>query len=454
METVNAYIEQHRERFLHELFELIRIPSVSAFSENKEVMYKAAHYIKNNLLTSGITLAKVMDTSGWPVIYAEKIVNPDGPTVLVYGHYDVQPPEPLDEWKSPPFEPEIREGKIFARGADDDKGQLFMQIKAFEYMVAENRLTCNVKFLIEGEEEISSPSLKQFCIDNKDMLSADIILVSDTTILSLSTPALAVGLRGIAYFELTIKGPDRDLHSGLYGGAVDNPANVLSDLIAGMKDKNGHISIPGFYDDVQNLREDERKLLNALPLNEEDFAGKIAVQKLFGEKQYTTIERLGIRPSLDVNGMWSGYTGQGAKTILPSKATAKISMRLVPDQTPDKIANIFQTYLKNVMPLSVTYKLDVLHGGNPYVLSWNSKEMNAAKAAIEKTFNRKPLPVRGGGSIPVIADFEEVLGIKAVLMGFGLETDAIHSPNENFPLENFYKGIETLPWFYYFYSKV
>ncbi len=453
MDTINAYIEQHRERFLHELFELIRIPSVSALSENKEVMHTAAHYIKNNLLSSGVTFAKVMDTSGWPVIYAEKIVNPDGPTILVYGHYDVQPPEPLDEWKSPPFEPEIREGKIFARGADDDKGQLFMQIKAFEYMVAENRLPCNVKFLIEGEEEISSPSLKQFCIDNKDMLSADIILVSDTTILSLSTPALAVGLRGIAYFELTIKGPDRDLHSGLYGGAVDNPANVLSDLIAGMKDKNGHISIPGFYDDVQNLREDERKLLNALPLNEEDFAGKIAVQKLFGEKQYTTIERLGIRPSLDVNGLWSGYTGQGAKTILPSKATAKISMRLVPDQTPDKIANIFQTYLKNVMPPSVTYKLDVLHGGNPYVLSWNSKEMNAAIAAIEKTFNKKPLPVRGGGSIPVIADFEEILGIKAVLMGFGLETDAIHSPNENFPLENFYKGIETLPWFYYFYSK-
>lgn len=453
MDSVNKYINQHKERFLNELFDLIRIPSVSVLIENKEVMYQAANYIKDILITSGATLAKVMDTSGWPVIYAEKIVNPDWKTVLVYGHYDVQPPEPLDEWESPPFKPEIREDKIFARGADDDKGQLFMHIKAFEYMVAENKLPSNVKFLIEGEEEISSPSLKQFCTEHKEMLSADVILASDTNILSLATPVLAVGLRGIAYFEVTIKGPEYDLHSGLYGGAVANPANVLSELISGMKNKDGHITIPGFYDDVQSLSDKDRNLLNEIPFDEKEFATGISVQKLFGEKDYTTIERLGIRPTLDINGMWSGYTGQGAKTILPSKATAKISMRLVPDQTPEKIEALFRSYLKKAVPPTITYHLEVLHGGNPYLIPWDSKEMTAAIHAMGKTLNTNPLPVRSGGSIPVISDFEEILGIKAVLMGFGLESDAIHSPNENFPLINFFKGIETIPWFYYFYSE-
>ena len=452
MDSVKTYIEKHKERFLNELFDLIRIPSVSALNENKEIMYRAANYIKNILMASGASEAKVIDTKGWPVIYAEKIINPDWKTILVYGHYDVQPPEPLDEWGSPPFEPEIRDDRIFARGADDDKGQLFMHIKSFEYMVAENKLPCNVKFLIEGEEEISSPSLKQFCTEHKDMLSADVILASDTNIMSLETPVLAVGLRGIAYFELTVKGPEFDLHSGLYGGAVANPANVLAEIIAGMKDKNGHITIPGFYDDVQNMHEDERKLLNGIPFNEKNFASRISVQQLFGEKEYTSIERLGIRPTLDVNGMWSGYTGQGAKTILPSKATAKISMRLVPDQTPEKIEALFRSYLKKAVPPTVTYHLEVLHGGNPYMIPWDSKEMKAAIYAMEKTLNISPLPMRSGGSIPVISDFEEILGIKAVLMGFGLESDAIHSPNENFPLKNFFKGIETIPWFYYFYS--
>ena len=452
MDSVNKYIEQHKERFLNELFDLIRIPSVSALKENKENMYRAANYIKDMLMTSGASEVKVMDTKGWPAVYAEKIVNPDWKTVLVYGHYDVQPPEPLDEWESPPFEPEIRNDRIFARGADDDKGQLFMHIKAFEYMVAENKLPCNVKFLIEGEEEISSPSLKQFCLEHKEILSADVILASDTNIMSLATPVLAVGLRGIAYFELTVKGPVADLHSGLYGGSVANPANVLAELIAGMKDENGHITIPGFYDDVQNLSGDERKLLNGIPFNENDFAAGISVQQLFGEKDYSTIERLGIRPTLDVNGMWSGYTGQGAKTILPAKATAKISMRLVPDQTPEKIEALFQSYLEKAVPPTVTYHLEVLHGGNPYLIPWNSKEMKAAIQAMEKTLT-SPLPVHSGGSIPVISDFEEILGIKAVLMGFGMESDAIHSPNENYPLKNFFKGIETIPWFYHFYSK-
>lgn len=453
METVKGYIEQHKQRFLDELFALIRIPSISALSENKDIMYRAAHYIKENLLVSGADKAVVMDTAGWPVIYAEKMVNSSWPTVLVYGHYDVQPPEPLEEWNSPPFIPEIREGKIYARGADDNKGQLFMQLKAFEYLVKENKLPCNVKFLIEGEEEISSPSLKKFCIDNKKMLTADVILVSDTMIQSLAEPALTIGLRGIAYFELTLTGSNRDLHSGLYGGAVNNPAIVLTELIAGMKDKNGHITIPGFYDDVLEVSKEERQLLNEIPFDEDTFAMNIAVTQLFGEKDYTTIERLGIRPSLDINGMWSGYTGEGAKTILPSKASAKISMRLVPNQTPAKIEQLFKEYLRSIMPSSVRHHLEVLHGGNPYISPWNSKEVEAGIAAIEKALGRKPLPVRGGGSIPVISDFEEVLGIKAVLLGFGLDTNAIHSPNENFPLINFFKGIETIAWFYNFYCK-
>jgi len=452
MKTVTTFIVQNKERILRELFDLIRIPSVSTLHDNKETMYKAAHYVKENLLFSGAVQAKVMDTKGWPVVYAEKMLDPGLPTILVYGHYDVQPPEPLEEWISPPFEPKIREGKLFARGADDDKGQLFMQLKAFEFMVKENRLPCNVKFLVEGEEEMGSPSLKQFCVENQKMLSTDVILVSDTTMLSLDEPTITTGLRGLAYFELTIKGPTRDLHSGLYGGTVNNPVNVLSEVIAGMKDKNGRISIPGFYDDALEVDERERKLLNSVVFDEEVFAQSIDVPELFGEKQYTAIERLGIRPSLDVNGIWGGYTGQGVKTILPSKASAKISMRLVPKQTPDRIENLFRSYLEKVIPRNVTYQLNVLHGGNPCILPWTSKEIQAAISAIKKTCGKTPLPVRSGGSIPVIADFEEVLGIKAVLLGFGLNTDAIHSPNENFPLVNLYKGIETIPWFYHFYA--
>jgi acetylornithine deacetylase/succinyl-diaminopimelate desuccinylase-like protein len=453
MESIKNYIDQHRERIISELFTFLRIASVSADKGNGENMLKAAKHVKTLLLSSGAEKAEVMTTKGWPVVYAEKIIDRTLPTVLVYGHYDVQPPDPLNEWKSPPFEPVIREDKIYARGADDDKGQFFAQLKAFEYMVAEKKLPCNVKFIVEGEEEIGSPSLKAFCMEHKKLLTANVILVSDTTMLSLETPTLTIGLRGLAYFELIINGPNRDLHSGLYGGVVKNPANVLAEIIAGMKDKNGRITIPGFYDDVQELSAVERKLLNNLPLKEKELSESIGVTGLFGEESYTTVERIGSRPTLDVNGIFGGYIGEGAKTILPAKATAKISTRLVPDQNPDRVEKLLKAHLKNVMSAGVEYRLDHLHGGNPYVTPWDSKESQAAVRAIEKSFGKSPLPVRSGGSIPVIADFEEVLGIKAVLMGFGLESDAIHSPNENFPVANLLKGIETIPWFYHYYMQ-
>jgi acetylornithine deacetylase/succinyl-diaminopimelate desuccinylase-like protein len=451
MDTVKAYIEKNKDRFLDELFGLISIPSVSANPDSKSAILQAAEYLKESLVRSGAEHAAVMKTSGWPVVFAEKHISDSLPTVLIYGHYDVQPVDPLDEWKSDPFKPEIREGKIYARGADDDKGQLFMQVKAFEYMVSEKKLPCNVKFLVEGEEEIGSPSLKEFCKANKSLLKADVILVSDTTMLSLAEPTLTIGLRGLAYFELMIKGPNRDLHSGLYGGAVNNPANVLATVISHLKDNHGKVIIPGFYDDVLPIGTAERKLLNTVPLSEQEFAGSIAVKELFGEAGYSLIERLGIRPSLDVNGIWGGYTGAGAKTILPAKATAKISMRLVPDQKPEKIEHLFRQYLLELIPKGVEYELKHLHGGNAYVSPWDSRETRSAIKALKKVMGKDPLPVRSGGSIPVIADFEEVLGIKAVLMGFGLESDAIHSPNENFPLENLFKGMETIPWFFHYY---
>lgn len=452
MEEVKNYIEEHKEKILNELFELIRIPSVSAEKSSRDAMSKTAELIRKNLIDSGADHARKMPTKGWPVVYAEKMIDKNLPTILVYGHYDVQPAEPLDEWKSPAFEPQIRDGKIYARGADDDKGQLFMQIKAFEFMCSTNKLPCNVKFLIEGEEEIGSPSLKEFCIKHKDLLKSNIILVSDTTMLSLDKPTLTIGLRGLAYFEITVVGPNRDLHSGLYGGAVNNPGNALSELIANMKDDKGKITIPGFYDDVETVSDEERRLLNQVPLSDSQLMDSIVVGELFGEEGYTTTERLGIRPSLDINGIWGGYTGEGAKTILPAKASAKVSMRLVPKQDPDKIEKLFYSYLEKNLPPGVRFKLKALNGGNAYISPWDSKAIKAAIRAIEKTFGKKPLPVRGGGSIPIISVFERVLGVKAVLMGFGLEEDAIHSPNENFPLINLFKGIETIPWFYHYFS--
>ena len=453
MDTIKSYTEKHKSRFLDELFELIRIPSISADEHSKQAMEDSAAWLRDHFREIGADRAEVMGTAGWPVVFAEKIIDPALPTVLVYGHYDVQPVDPLNEWKSPPFEPEIRDGKIFARGADDDKGQLFMQIKAFEYMVHEEVLPCNVKYLIEGEEEIGSPSLKGFCINNKALLAADVILVSDTTLISFDIPTLTIGLRGLAYFELIIKGPNRDLHSGLYGGAVRNPANTLAEIISTLKDSMGNISLPGFYDKVQTVSDEERKLLNSVPVDERIFAESIAVKELSGEPGYSLTERLGIRPSLDVNGIWGGYSGEGAKTILPARAAAKISMRLVPKQTPDEIETLLKRYLQKIMPAGVDYELRVFQGGNAYVTPWDSREVRAAIQAMKQTFGKAPLPVRSGGSIPVIADFEEVLGIKAVLMGFGLESDAIHSPNENYPLANFYKGIETIPWFFHYYTR-
>lgn len=448
MEIIKKYIEENKDRFLEELFDLIRIPSVSAKPENQPDMVLATGYIKNSLLSAGADRAEVIPTSGHPVVYGEKMIDPAKPTILVYGHYDVQPADPLDLWDSPPFEPEVRDGKIFARGADDDKGQMFMQVKAFELMVKTNTLPCNIKFMIEGEEEIGSPSLKQFCLDHKDKLSADVILISDTTMIAQDIPSITVGLRGLSYMEVEVTGPNRDLHSGLYGGAVMNPANALAKMIASLTDENNHITIKGFYDDVLEVSEEERKEMAKAPFDLDEFKESIGVDDVVGEKGYSTRERTGIRPSLDVNGIWSGYIEEGAKTVLPSKAWAKISMRLVPNQKSRKIDRLFEEHFKSIAPEGVTVSVKSLHGGEGYVSPIDSLAYKAASEACEESFGKKPIPVRSGGSIPIVSDFEEVLGIKSILLGFGLDSDAIHSPNENYPLFNFYKGIETIPLFF------
>lgn len=452
MEAVKRYIEENRERFLEELFELIRIPSVSAKEENKPDMLRAAIYIKESLLKAGATVAEVYPTEGNPVVYGEKIISSDLPTVLVYGHYDVQPAEPLEQWKSNPFKPEIREGKIWARGADDDKGQLFMHLKAFEIMSKTGTLDCNIRFMIEGEEEVGSVNLEKFCTDNREMLSSDVILISDTTMVSADTPSITSGLRGLSYMQVEVTGPDRDLHSGLYGGAVLNPCNVLCEMIASLKDCDNRITIPGFYDDVIECSSDERKEMSARPFDRRKFMSSIGVDELAGESGYSDTERIGIRPTLDVNGIWGGFTGEGTKTILPSKAYAKISMRLVPDQDAGRIAELFEKHFLSIAPAGVKVKATYLHGGQAYVSPLNTPEYRAASSAVEKVFGKKPIPVRSGGSIPVVAAFEKVLGVKSILMGFGLESDAIHSPNENFPLANFFRGIETIPLFFKAYA--
>jgi acetylornithine deacetylase/succinyl-diaminopimelate desuccinylase-like protein len=454
MNTIRNYIEENKGRFLDELFEVIRIPSVSSKESHKEDMYKAAEWIKNRLIADGATMAEVLDTEGHPVVYGEKIVDPNLTTVLVYGHYDVQPAEPLDLWKSPPFEPEVRDGKIYARGADDDKGQMFMHFKAFEYLVNTNQLSCNVKFMIEGEEEIGSPSLDKFCRDNKEKLKSDIILVSDTSMIGPETPSITTGLRGLAYVEVEVTGPNRDLHSGLYGGAVDNPLNVLCEMIASLRDKDNKITIPGFYDSVEDLSDEERMEMARAPFDLERYKKEIDIADVRGEAGYSTMERTGIRPSLDVNGIWGGYTEKGAKTILPSKASAKISMRLVPHQDSKKIAELFKKHFETIAPKSVKVKVEFLHGGEGYVSPTDTIAYQAASRAYEQTYGVKPIPVRSGGSIPIISLFEKVLGTKTILMGFGLESDAIHSPNENYPLQQFFKGIETIPWFYKYFSEM
>ncbi len=453
MDKVKEYINENKERFLEELFELIRIPSVSSLSEHKDDMIKAAEYYKKRLLEAGADRAEVMPTSGNPVVYGEKIIDPKLPTVLVYAHYDVMPVDPIDLWDSPPFEPEIRDGKIYARGADDDKGQGYMHAKAFEALVKTGSLPVNVKFMLEGEEEIGSVSLGAFCEQHKEMLKADIILVSDTGMIASDIPSITTGLRGLAYWQVEVTGPNRDLHSGLFGGAVANPINVLSKMIASMTDENNRITIPGFYDDVLEVSAEERKLLNEAPFDEEEYKKAIDVEELQGEEGYTTLERTGIRPSFDVCGIWGGYTGEGAKTVLPSKAYAKISTRLVPNQNHEKIAKLFEDYFVSIAPKSVKVKVESLHGGQAYVCPIDLPAYRAAEKAFEAVYGKRPIPTRSGGSIPIISTFESILGIKSILMGFGLESDAIHSPNENYPLDHFYKGIETITMFYKYFAE-
>ncbi len=460
MKNIQKYLNENKDRFLEELFEWLKIPSVSSDSNHKDDMYKAANWAKDALLKAGADKAGVYETKGHPVVYGEKITDPSKPTVLVYGHYDVQPADPLDLWDSPPFDPVIKktelhpDGAIFARGACDDKGQVFMHFKALEAMVANDFLPVNMKFMIEGEEEIGSPSLGQFCKDNKEMLKNDVILVSDTSVIANDIPSITTGLRGLSYVEVEVTGPNRDLHSGTYGGAVGNPINILSEMIAKLMDENRHIAIPGFYDDVLEATEEERKKLNEAPFDIEEYKKELDIDEVCGEKGYTTVERTGIRPSLDVNGIWGGYTGEGAKTVLPSKAYAKISMRLVPDQEPEKIAVLFEKYFKSIAPGCVKVKVDYLHGGLPVVTPIDTPEYMAAEMAMEKTYGKKPVPTREGGSIPIIALFEQVLGSKSVLMGFGLNSDAIHSPNEHYGLFNLYKGMETIPYYYKYYGEL
>ncbi len=453
MENLKSYIQANSQRYLDELFGLIRIPSISSQSEHKDDMVKTAQYIVDTLLKAGADKAEIMQTKGHPVVYGEKIIDPSKPTILVYGHYDVMPVDPLDLWDSPPFEPEVRDGKIFARGAVDDKGQLFMQVKAFEYLVLTKQLHFNVKWMIEGEEEMGSPALAKWLPGQKDLLKADLILVSDTSMIAIDIPSVTVGLRGLAYMEVEVAGPDKDLHSGLYGGAVANPANILAKMIASLHDENNHITIPGFYDDVLEISAEERADMARAPFNLEEYKNKLDIKTTLCEKGYSVNECTGIRPTLDVNGMWSGYTGEGSKTVLPAKAFAKISMRLVPHQDPNKIAELFTRHFKSIAPDYVKVKVIEHHGGYPYVAPTDTAAYRAASRAYETTYGIKPVPTRSGGSIPIISTFEQVLGIKSILMGFGLDTDNAHSPNENYHLECFYKGIETITWFYKYFEE-
>jgi acetylornithine deacetylase/succinyl-diaminopimelate desuccinylase-like protein len=453
MSTWQTYQSQHKDRFLAELLDLLRIPSISARSEHKPDMQTCATAVRQHLLQAGVDKAEVYPTDGHPVVYGEKIIDPKKPTVLVYGHYDVQPADPLNLWHSGPFDPVIKDGKIYARGSADDKGQFFMHVKAFETMVATHTLPTNVKFIIEGEEEIGSPNLATFVKKNKELLKADVILISDTAMLSLDTPSIDIGVRGLSYIEVEVTGPNRDLHSGIYGGAVANPITILAKMIASCHDANNHITIPGFYDDVVEATPAERKLMAQAPYNEAEYEKDLGVKALWGEKGYTTNERTGIRPTIELNGIWGGYTGEGAKTVLPSKANAKISARLVPNQSSKVITEKLLTYFRSIAPAGVTVKAEEHHGGEPYMTPIDSKAYKAAARAIEATFGKAPIPVRGGGSIPICALFEKELGIKIVFMGFGLDSDNLHSPNEKFNLENFYKGIETIPYFHQFFAE-
>jgi acetylornithine deacetylase/succinyl-diaminopimelate desuccinylase-like protein len=454
MQAWKDYQEKNKDRFLNELLDLLRIPSVSAKSEHKDDMRKCAEAVKARLLEAGADKAEIYETDGHPLVYGEKIIDPSKPTVLVYGHYDVQPPDPLELWNSGPFEPVIKDGKIFARGSCDDKGQFYMHVKALETLVQTNTLANNIKFCIEGEEEVGSPNLGKFVASHKELLKADCILISDSAMISLDTPSIDIGVRGLSYIEVEITGPNRDLHSGVYGGAVANPVTILAKMIAGCHDENNHITIPGFYDDVVESTDEERKLMALAPFDEQEYKDDLGVKELWGEKGYSTNERTGIRPTIELNGIWGGYQGEGAKTVLPSKATAKISARLVPNQKSAAITEKLLEYFRRIAPPSVTVNAFEHHGGEPYMTPIDSTAYKAAAKAMETTFGKKPIPVRGGGSIPICALFEKELGIKIVFMGFGLDSDNLHSPNEKFNLDNFYKGIETIPYFHQYFTEM
>ena len=460
MSGTQDFINQNKDRFLEELLDLLRIPSVSADSRHKADVKRAAEFIQVKLTEAGADRSEIYETKGHPIVYGEKIVGSNVPTVLVYGHYDVQPPDPLDLWDSPPFEPVIKktdihpEGAIFARGSCDDKGQMYMHIKAFEAMMAGGELACNIKFIIEGEEEVGSDNLEIFLEEHKEMLANDIVLVSDTGIIANDVPSITVGLRGLSYLEIEVTGPNRDLHSGLYGGAVPNPINVLSEMIASLKDEKKRINIPGFYNDVLELTAEERAAMARAPFSLEAYKKSIGLSDVEGEEGYSTMERASIRPTLDVNGIWGGYTGEGAKTVIASKAYAKISMRLVPHQDPDKITELFQNHFESIAPPSVKVKVTPHHGALPAVTPTDSPAYLAAAKAMKETFGKEPVPFRGGGSIPIVALFEQILDSKTVLMGFGLDSDAIHSPNEHYGVFNYFKGIETIPLFYKYFAEM
>ncbi|ATA91836.1 peptidase dimerization domain protein [Capnocytophaga canimorsus] len=460
MHSIKEYIDKHKERFVNELIDLLKIPSVSADSAHSQDVINTAEAVKEALEKAGCDRVEICQTPGYPIVYGEKIIDPKLPTVLVYGHYDVQPADPIELWTSDPFEPVIRkteihpEGAIFARGACDDKGQMFMHVKALEYMTKNNALPCNVKFMIEGEEEVGSESLGWFVKRNQEKLRNDIILISDTGMISKEVPSITTGLRGLSYVEVEVTGANRDLHSGLYGGAVANPINVLSKMIASLHDENNHITIPGFYDKVEELSEQERQEMAKAPFSLEAYKKALDIDAVYGESGYVTNERNSIRPTLDVNGIWGGYTGEGAKTVIPSKAFAKISMRLVPNQDWEEITQLFKNHFESIAPEGVRVVVKPHHGGQGYVTPTNTVGYQACAKAYEQTFGKKPVPVRSGGSIPIVALFEKELKSKSILMGFGLDSDAIHSPNEHFGLFNFLKGIETIPWFYKYFTEM
>jgi len=460
MKSAKPYIEEHKQRFLDELIELLKIPSISADPAYKNDVIKTSEAIKTSLEKAGCDHVEICETPGYPIVYGEKILDIDLPTILVYGHYDVQPPDPIELWDSPPFEPVIKvtdlhpEGAIFARGSCDDKGQMYMHVKALEYMTTTGQLPCNVKFMIEGEEEVGSEGLVWFVKQNQEKLANDVILISDTGMIANDIPSITTGLRGLSYVEVEVTGPNRDLHSGLYGGAVANPINILTKMIASLHDENKHITIPGFYDTVRELSAEERAKMAEAPFSKEAYTKALDIEDIYGEEGYTTNERNSIRPTLDVNGIWGGYIGEGAKTVIASKAYAKISMRLVPDQNWEKITELFTNHFKSIAPKGVTVKVTPHHGGQSYVTPIDDLGYRAASKAYEATFGKTPIPQRSGGSIPIVALFEKELKSKTILMGFGLDSDAIHSPNEHFGIWNFLKGIETIPQIYHFFTEM